>query len=667
MNGQRFKLSLLSATLCLVLQPVFAEESQELEGIDVVGSVAKAGKVEFLSPKSVDILDQERLQNIGATQLDNAVRYESGALSQIYGDDLDDSDWLKLRGFDATLRLDGTAIYKGGYSGWNPDLYGFEAVEIVKGADSLLYGSSTTGGVINLISKRPKNKDMGEVKIYGGNHSQRGMSIDVNKTLNSNIFARFVGDYEYKKGETVGTWRERYYFAPSLNWLISGKTNLILLASVQKDVGVPTTSFYPLLGTLDISKGKISRHTNLGDPTTDDMDRRSYSIGYELTHDFGNNLTFSQNYRYSEEQREQLSAYYLSITTFPLIQQGSLFIDVSTHNHTLDNRLTKKWQWGNIENTLTAGIDYQRSSAEGIYGYGSGNIINSLSPTYHGVTVPIVPVYQVKQYQLGAYLQDQLKINNWLLSGNIRYDRAKGYSNTFNLQESYRVNNTSYSAGIMYTAENGLAPYYSYSQSFQPIAGNDGNGVSYKPLKGTQHEVGVKYLPTFIDGVFSVSYFNLQEQNGLVQTGGITTQVAKNTSKGIELNADVKFTENLSAALTYTYTKATEIGQYTGILIRKPLIPRHSATTRVMYQWDRLTLGTGVRYIGSSTDEAGNNGAKVPAVTLVDLMAKYQFTNNWVLQANISNLTDKRYVSGCYYNCYYGAGRNINASISYQF
>ncbi|MFZ7223938.1 TonB-dependent siderophore receptor [Avibacterium avium] len=659
-----FKLSLLSTALLLASQNLWAEE---LEAIDVVGSVSKAGRVEFLSPKSVDVIAQTTLQDIGATQLDQAVRYESGALSQIYGADLDDSDWLKLRGFDATLRLDGTAIYKGGYSGWNPDLYGFEAVEVVKGADSLLYGSSSTGGVINLISKRPKNQDMGEINVYGGNRSQRGVSFDVNKAVNENLFTRFVGDYEYKKGETFGTWRERYYFAPSLTWLISDKTTLTLLASVQKDVGVPTTSFYPLLGTLDTSKGRISRRTNLGDPTTDYMDRRSYSIGYELTHNFGDNLSFSQNYRYSEEQREQLSTYYNSVAVFPLIKQGALFVDVATHNHTLDNRLTKKWQWDNIENTLTVGMDYQRSSAKGNYDYGSGNQINALSPIYTGVAKPSVPVYQVKQYQLGTYLQEQLKVNNWLLSGSIRHDKARGNSDTFDTKESYRVNNTSYSAGLMYVAENGISPYYSYSQSFQPIAGNDGAGTSYKPIKGTQHEVGIKYLPTFIDGVFSAAYFHLKEENGLVQTNGITTQVAKNISKGIELSADMKLTDNISTALTYTYTKANETERYTGNVIRKPIIPRHTATARVIYQWDKLTLGTGVRYIGTSTDEAGNKGYKVPAVTLIDLMAKYQFNDNWVLRANITNLTDKRYVSGCYYSCYYGEGRKVEATLSYKW
>ncbi|MFZ7202143.1 TonB-dependent siderophore receptor [Avibacterium avium] len=664
MKANIFKLSLISTALFAASQGVFAEEVEQLDEIDVVGSVAKAGRVEFLSPKSVDIIDQTTLQDIGATQLDEAVRYESGALSQIYGADLDDSDWLKIRGFDATLRLDGTAIYKGGYSGWNPDLYGFESVEVVKGADSLLYGSSSTGGVINLISKRPKNQDMGEINVYGGSRSQRGVSFDVNKAVNENLFTRFVGDYEYKKGETFGTWRERYYFAPSLTWLISDKTTLTLLTSVQKDVGVPTTSFYPLLGTLDTSKGRISRRTNLGDPTTDYMDRRAYSIGYELTHDFGDDLTFSQNYRYSEEQREQLSAYYSYATAFPLIQQRSLFVDVATHNHTLDNRLTKKWQWDNIENTLTVGIDYQRSSAKGNYDYGSGNNINALSPIYTGVAKPSVPVYQVKQYQLGAYLQDQLKINDWLLSGGVRHYRLKENSNTFGHAKNYKENKTTFSGGLMYMAENGVSPYVSYSRSYQPIIGSDGT-TDYQTHKGEQYEAGIKYLPSFIDGKFLVSYFYLKDENALVATSGsIATQAGKQVSKGIELSGEFNLTDNLLAALTYTYTNATtdESGKK-----ETAMIPHHTATARVMYQWEKLTLGTGLRYIGTSTDEKWNKGYKVPAVTLVDLMAKYQFNDNWVLRANITNLTDKRYVSGCNYYCYYGEGRKVEATLSYKW
>ena len=251
------------------------------------------------------MITREQLQEQGATQLDQALRYQSGIDAQIYGSDLDDSDWLKVRAFDARMTVDGTAIYKGGYSGWNPDLYGFEAIEVVKGADSLTYGVAPAGGVINLISKRPTLEPQGEVNLKVGSRDERGISGDVSDSLSDTVRYRVVANYNRKQGETNGTWRERYYFAPSLTWDISDRTSLTVMGSVQKDVGVPTTSFYPFEGTVDTSKGKIDRRTNLGNPDIDTMNRKQYSIGYELKHDFGNNLVFTQNYKYNRDDRNQ--------------------------------------------------------------------------------------------------------------------------------------------------------------------------------------------------------------------------------------------------------------------------------------------------------------------------------------------------------------------------
>lgn len=76
-----------------------------------------------------------------------------------------------------------------------------------------------------------------------------------------------------------------------------------------------------------------------------------------------------------------------------------------------------------------------------------------------------------------------------------------------------------------------------------------------------------------------------------------------------------------------------------------------------------------MRYVGSSVTAQGSlySGAKVPSVTLVDLMARYDFNKNWSTQINVENLGDRRYVAACDYYCYYSAGRNINAQVSYKF
>ncbi|WP_367273039.1 hypothetical protein [Candidatus Symbiopectobacterium sp.] len=45
----------------------------------------------------------------------------------------------------------------------------------------------------------------------------------------------------------------------------------------------------------------------------------------------------------------------------------------------------------------------------------------------------------------------------------------------------------------------------------------------------------------------------------------------------------------------------------------------------------------------------------------------YDFTKDWRLQVNATNLSNREYVSVCNYWCYYGEGRVFNANLSYRW
>ena len=57
----------------------------------------------------------------------------------------------------------------------------------------------------------------------------------------------------------------------------------------------------------------------------------------------------------------------------------------------------------------------------------------------------------------------------------------------------------------------------------------------------------------------------------------------------------------------------------------------------------------------------------MPSSTLVDLVARYSYGKNWEAQLNVNNLTNRRYLSGCDYYCYYGAGRSVVGKVTYKF
>jgi iron complex outermembrane receptor protein len=87
-------------------------------------------------------------------------------------------------------------------------------------------------------------------------------------------------------------------------------------------------------------------------------------------------------------------------------------------------------------------------------------------------------------------------------------------------------------------------------------------------------------------------------------------------------------------------------------------------------------FGGGVRYVGSSYGDNINSAAMiVPAYTLGDLAVHYDLAGaspqlkGWKLAVNMTNITDKTYVSGCASSaqCFYGNGRTTLGTVRYQW
>lgn len=107
----------------------------------------------------------------------------------------------------------------------------------------------------------------------------------------------------------------------------------------------------------------------------------------------------------------------------------------------------------------------------------------------------------------------------------------------------------------------------------------------------------------------------------------------------------------------------------------KTYIPR--SLVRLFTTWSppmlsRLTIGGGVNW-QSKTDldvasPQGLTNIEQRDVTLLGLMARYQFTPALSAQVNGSNLLDKTYyVLDEYGNLYYGAPASVSVTFSYRF
>ena len=703
----RFSYKLAALAVLAAYTPAFADNqtdnaevpTTELETIEVSGSINKLSVVPFRQAKSAVSIKADEIAEQGIRKMDEVGRYQAGFTNQAYGSD-NNTNWFTIRGTSASQSFDGLPAAEYGFFTPHVETFGVEAVEVTKGSDALTYGAANAGGLINYVSKRPHKEQVGQglVEAHVGNKAQRGIAADYTGALNADQSLRYrlVGSYKHADGDWNGTRNESYYFAPSLAFDFSERTNLTLLGSIQKDVGVPSSNFMPQSGTLvPTDLGYIDRNSNLGDPTQDHEKNLAKSIGYEFSHDFGNGLRFNQNYRYQHVQNRHLGAYAypsayddnwvpqpLSAANNYSVNRGVVFNDGTAKSHSFDNRLTWRFQNDNIDNTLLGGIDYRHQKIDALYTL-SGNLnaspaapVNVYNPSAsYGQPFNLdIPNTGIKARQLGFYLQNSTKLYDTIgITAGIRHDRARS-EEVVNNNQAVKANHTSYSGSLMYFAPYGLNPYIAYSESFSLPTGLSGNQTLYSPKTTEQYEAGVKYLPSWVDGSFSLAVFKARDKGALISNdiGATVSSESPIKRKGVEIQADAQITDNLKGVFAYTYLSS--ITDADGNTVRNHLIPKHSASLRGVYQFNKgalngLDIGAGIRYTGNSYTQAGSlyAGRQVPSSTVFDAFAKYRFARDWEAQINVDNLTNRRYLSGCDYNCYYGAERSITGKLSYRF
>lgn len=699
MNKQTTLKLISAAVLAALHTAAWADDAaQELDTVTVTagGSMYKLGEVPFRQAKSAVAVSAEQLAEQGVDKADELGRYQAGFANQVFGSDTN-TNWFRIRGTEATQAVDGLPAYQYGFFTPYTETFGLEAAEITKGADAITFGAANAGGLINYVSKRAHREQIGkgEIRAHIGNRDQYGIAADYTGSLNADQSLRYrvVGSIKTADGEWRGTDNRTLYLAPTLQWDITANTRLDILAGYQHDKGTPSSNFLPQEGTLVAfpDGSKIDRRANYGDPQNDTETNKQLGLGYEFKHSFGRGLTFSSSYRYTDTENYHHGSYlypsaYAPVTWAPMepslagytLSRGVVFNDGKMKSHSADNRLT--WQFKNVwlDNTLAAGIDYRRHKTDALYTlFGTTSAANLLNPgAGHGQAqnVGSAPRTYIKAEQLGFYLQNQARINKMFTVGlGIRHDRAE--QEEYTRAQKVKQNHTSYAASFMYHAPAGFNPYISYNESFRLPVGLGGNSVLYDPAITKQTEIGVKYMPAWLDGTLSLAVFRAKDKGALMSQdlGATVSNPDIVRRKGVELQADANVTENWNIGLAYTYLSSVTDNPNGDI--RNPLVPKHSAALKTAYRFDQgalngLTLGMGIRHIGNSVSSKNFSlypNAKVPSATLLDLMVRYQPNSHWSVQLNVDNAANRRFIAGCDTYCYYGQSRNINASVSYKF
>ena len=655
-------------------------------------------------PQAINVVTADQVTAQGARNLTQALRYTPGLNTGGFTDRNGIADEITSRGFAPTpLYFDGAYIPYAGSLGGAPqiDPYTLERIEVLKGPSSVLYGQNQPGGLINLVSKRPTTEQRSQVKLGAGSYNRVNGAIDSSGPLDDQkeFSYRIIGVANKGNQQVAHTHSERLLLAPSLTWSPNDDTSLTLLAQIQRDDGLEDYQSLPRIGSLDRGPTgeRINRDFFSGDSHYNDYKRNQYIFGYDFSHSFSEDLKYRSTARYTDV-RDRYKGFYLrsfvtddaGVTDFT--QANRVKLDWRQHNiaYTLDNNLEYRFNTGALEHTTLMGVDYRHFNRK----YDGLNAYNVLPVDLYGKnnydSSSVTPVLDTKWdntlRQTGVYLQDQIKLDQWILTIGGRQDWAEIDNKDIlpGTISSQRDNKFTGRVGLTYVTEFGLAPYISYSESFLPTLGTaapERGGDAFKPTEGEQYEVGVKYQPlekTLITAsVYQVKQKNVltgdteypqyQAQNGEVRSRGVELEV-KSSIDNIDVLAAASYIDSF-------YTKSTYGDQGNRNEAQAPV----SAALWVDYHFtqatlDGLTFGAGARYTGRKPGDSANS-FDVPSYVVYDTTISYDMgkldagLRGLQTRLNVQNIFDREYVSDCNYSfgCYYGQERVASVEMSYDW
>ena len=646
------------------------------------------------TPQSVSVLSRDNLDARGIETVTEALQYTAGVSPQTGGKD-PRYDGAKIRGFETY----GNGQFRDGlrdmanatsFSVFRNEPYGVQRVDVVKGASSVLYGQNGPGGLVDLISKRPQDKAFGEVAGSIGNFDRFQGAFDVGGpvTKDSTLLYRLTGVLRDSDAQIAHfsdkVKDDRAYIAPAITWQPNANTTLTILSDYQRDV---TGNAFPLsIGT--VAGGRVAAVTALplmlGDPSFNNFEQEQYRVGYQLEHRFSDDLIVRSRARFGHLE---LDYRYLTFAGTPLTPQTT-FARISrqsferSDSFSADNQVIAKFWTGPLHHTVLLGTDYQLFALDSRTLGGTAPSISSLNPIY-GQTVP-TPTANVQSLtqdinQVGVYLQDQIKLQNWILTLGGRFDSADLNTVDRLTGKPQATTDEAFTKrfGLTYVFDNGIAPYVSYSESFMPTPGVDFFTNAFKPTSSKQYEGGIKFQPNR-DVLVTAAYYDLTQKNVLgpdpaFGRAAYSVQTGEVNSQGFEFEAFVKFLPGLNVLASYTINDLKITESTNGDVGKVPLLaPRTMASAFADYTFQSGVLegfgfGAGIRYNGETYADTLNTIVN-PEYTAFDAGLHYRQAKGMNYALNLKNIGNNGALacttSG---GCQYISPRIVMATASYRW
>lgn len=665
----------LVADKTLHLDLELVEASNDLKEIVVVGYVSQnekpitIGKLPIKPmdlPQSVVTLDKSLLEAQQVNRMSDVLMNTNGVY--IFGATGGYQEEIAARGFS----MASSNTFKNGMryaNGMISELSGVEKVEILKGSAAILYGNVAAGGVLNLVTKKPKFNFGGEMSLRTGSWGMYKPSVDVYGGLSQNIAVRLNASAEQANSFRVGVSSERVYVNPSILFKLGKKTELIVEGDYLADQRTPDFG----AGIINYQIVDIPRERFLGVAWSNIKSSQS-SLNASLTHQVNENWTL----KWMSGLRQNSSN--LFSNTRPnagsLITSDGQWIrnlqksEVAERYGITQLDLIGTLNLAGMKHQVLLGADtdfydtntysynqFNRYDTVNVYSNALSSARND-QPAMTPFTKTSAPIRR-----FGIYAQDLIHINEqWKVLAGIRYSYQQTLSDVYNYTTQKTASSSNFDGafsprlGIVYKPSVSHAIFASYSNSFTLNTGVDINNQALPPSLIDQYEVGVKN--DIWDGFLSVNvtayrilnnnlaqnslvnattYSYVKEMAGSVQSEGLEVDLMSKPIKGFSFSGGYSFNE----------TKYVKSNTYIeGSLLKYN--PRHTANVGIQYRHQGLQVGLttvyiGERFAGRSTRVLVANDAyrlvALPAYLQSDFTAGYTY-RKISLRARIANLGD---------------------------
>lgn len=612
---------LKSSVVMLALLPTVAFAQEADEDIVVTASGFEQPRAE--TGQAISVIDEKRLVELQATSINDALRTLPGVTAVTRGP-VGSQSAVFLRGGNGSQTLvlvDGVRINDPS----SPNAaFDFGAlltgnigrVEVLRGPNSVIWGSQAIGGVINVQSVAPTEAFVARVGAeYGYADS---MKANANLSGTSGIFEGSVGGAYYRTNGISalagGTEKDGYE-----NYAANGR----LKVNVTENISLDFRGYY--------NRGTIEYDSPFGlGANALPISKNRQFVGY-----IGAQFDLADG-RFKNR---------VSYARTDISRIGSDPVVFSFNNFDVTGTIDRFEYHGAFEiadtATIVFGAEHERTYA---------------STSFEGA-----PADVARNEVTSGFGQLILRpFAGLTLTGGVRHDNYSDYGGqtTFGGNAAYTPNAGNTVLRATY-AEGFRAPTLSEGQ---PPFGNP----DLRPETARNFDVGVEH--GFLDGKAQVfaTYFN-RRSNDQITFSFVTFQsenIGQVKTEGVELGFAVRPTERLNIQANYTLTDAINRSAGANFGNRLELRPQHSGSFTLDWQtpW-KVKLGGSLLLAGDSFDNAANT-VRLDGYALANIRASLPVNEAVELYGRVDNVFDTDYTVVNRYNTY---GRNAHVGVRARF